>query len=191
MPTQSGVYLGAPVFTITLQSRGSYLYFTNGWNWEKLNLFKAIQLVTGRTWIHSLVYQSPNPVLNYPNDLPLLEKIKEHYSCKSTFNFLNWNIREWACDLPAPQRAWEPWKVSFNLSFISSWNFVFTSISLEPIWSTTLKDRQPKTVPCTPKSSGQQSVSRSVHVWLFATPWTVAHQALLSMEFSRQEYWSE
>ena len=25
---------------------------------------------------------------------------------------------------------------------------------------------------------------------LFATPWTVAHQALLSMEFSQQEYWS-
>jgi len=23
------------------------------------------------------------------------------------------------------------------------------------------------------------------------TPWTVAHQAPLSMEFSRQEYWSE
>ena len=28
------------------------------------------------------------------------------------------------------------------------------------------------------------------HVWLFATPWTVAYQAPLSMEFSRQEYWS-
>ena len=28
------------------------------------------------------------------------------------------------------------------------------------------------------------------HVWLFVTPWTVAHQAPLSMEFSRQEYWS-
>ena len=27
-------------------------------------------------------------------------------------------------------------------------------------------------------------------VWLFATPWTVAHQAPLSMGFSRQEYWS-
>ena len=26
------------------------------------------------------------------------------------------------------------------------------------------------------------------HVWLFATPWTVAHQALLSVEFYRQEY---
>ena len=28
------------------------------------------------------------------------------------------------------------------------------------------------------------------HVQLFATPWTVAHQAPLSMAFSRQEYWS-
>ena len=27
-------------------------------------------------------------------------------------------------------------------------------------------------------------------VRLFATPWTVAHQAPLSMEFSKQEYWS-
>ena len=26
--------------------------------------------------------------------------------------------------------------------------------------------------------------------WLFATPWTVALQASLSMEFSRPEYWS-
>ena len=28
------------------------------------------------------------------------------------------------------------------------------------------------------------------HVQLFATPWTAAHQALPSMGFSRQEYWS-
>ena len=28
------------------------------------------------------------------------------------------------------------------------------------------------------------------HVRLFVTPWTVAHQASPSMEFSRQEYWS-
>ena len=28
-------------------------------------------------------------------------------------------------------------------------------------------------------------------VQLFATPWTVACQAPLSMDFSRQEYWSE
>ena len=28
------------------------------------------------------------------------------------------------------------------------------------------------------------------HAWLFATPWTAAYQAPLSMGFSRQEYWS-
>ena len=28
------------------------------------------------------------------------------------------------------------------------------------------------------------------HVQLCATPWTIVHQDLLSMEFSRQEYWS-
>ena len=28
------------------------------------------------------------------------------------------------------------------------------------------------------------------HVQLFATPWTVAHQARLSIEFFRQGYWS-
>ena len=30
----------------------------------------------------------------------------------------------------------------------------------------------------------------SSHVWLFMTPWPVARQAPLFMEFSRQEYWS-
>ena len=34
-------------------------------------------------------------------------------------------------------------------------------------------------------------VSRFSRVQLFATLWTVAHQASLSKEFSRKEYWSE
>ena len=33
-------------------------------------------------------------------------------------------------------------------------------------------------------------VKSLIRVRLFATPWTVAHQAPPSMEFSRQEYWS-
>jgi len=33
-------------------------------------------------------------------------------------------------------------------------------------------------------------LSRFSRVRLCATPWTAAHQALLSMGFSRQEYWS-
>ena len=34
-------------------------------------------------------------------------------------------------------------------------------------------------------------LSHSVLSDCFATPWTGAHQAPLSMEFSRQEYWGE
>ena len=33
-------------------------------------------------------------------------------------------------------------------------------------------------------------LSHYSHVQLFVTPWTVAHQAPLTMGFSRQEYWS-
>ena len=39
------------------------------------------------------------------------------------------------------------------------------------------------------KTSETRSLSLS-HVRLFATPWTVAHQAPLTMGFSRQEHWS-
>ena len=37
------------------------------------------------------------------------------------------------------------------------------------------------------RCDGEKPLSR---VRLFATPWTVAYQALPSMGFSRQEYWS-
>ena len=33
-------------------------------------------------------------------------------------------------------------------------------------------------------------VKSLIHAWLLVTPWTAAHQAPLSMGFSRQEYWS-
>ena len=39
--------------------------------------------------------------------------------------------------------------------------------------------------------SGKERKMKSLsHVWLFATPWSVAYQAPPSMEFSRQGYWS-
>ena len=51
------------------------------------------------------------------------------------------------------------------------------------LWADTLLSEPPGN----PKKWERKSLSR---VWLFATPWTVAHQAPQSMEFSRQEYWS-
>ena len=44
------------------------------------------------------------------------------------------------------------------------------------------------TLPCEQRSVHVCPVAQSV--WLFVTPWAAAHQARLSMEFSRQEYWS-
>ena len=38
--------------------------------------------------------------------------------------------------------------------------------------------------------SHQCVLSRFSHIQLFATLWTTTHQTPLSMEFSRQEYWS-
>ena len=40
------------------------------------------------------------------------------------------------------------------------------------------------------KKCSHEVVKSLSHVRLFVTPWTVAHQAPPSMEFSRQEYWS-
>ena len=42
----------------------------------------------------------------------------------------------------------------------------------------------------TPERMKKVKVKSLNLVRLFATPWTVAHQALLSMGFSRREYWS-
>ena len=39
-------------------------------------------------------------------------------------------------------------------------------------------------------NSNMVKVKSLSHVRLFATPWTIAHQASPSMEFSRHEYWS-
>ena len=42
----------------------------------------------------------------------------------------------------------------------------------------------------TPRSQSKSKSKLLSCVRLFATPWTAAHQAPQSMEFSRQDYWS-
>ena len=75
-------------------------------------------------------------------------------------------------------------------------NFLFfLSFKLSFIWG---KMRTAAGGDCTSDSSEELFkkavllllLSRFRRVLLFATPWTVAHQAPLSMGFSRQEYWS-
>ena len=66
---------------------------------------------------------------------------------------------------------------------------VFTDCgALLPIWKQAIHASQPENLDLiTTQAVVAQSLSC---VQLFATPWTVAHQAPQSMEFSRQEYWS-
>ena len=45
-------------------------------------------------------------------------------------------------------------------------------------------------LPATLEKRKKKKVKSLSCVRIFATPWTVAYQAPLSMEFSRQEYWS-
>ena len=85
----------------------------------------------------------------------------------------------WAC-LPLWSHLWNsdspalPWEASCALILILLLTLCFQYIShLQPqLWH---------------KKLFSLLLSR---VWLFVTPWTVAHQAPLAMGFSRQEYWS-
>ena len=45
-------------------------------------------------------------------------------------------------------------------------------------------------IPGLERSPGEVKVKSHSRVQLFATPWTLAYQAPLSVGFSRQEYWS-
>ena len=67
--------------------------------------------------------------------------------------------------------------------FFSQWKFQFNSCNMQFF----LKQHQRHKPLDQPQKVKVKSLS---HVQLFATPWTVAHQAPLSMGFSRQEYWS-
>ena len=68
----------------------------------------------------------------------------------------------------------------------TSWKVFFLCAALWTVWASS-KDLwvyQPW------QKEEWKCQSLSSCVWPFATPWTVAHRAPLSMEFSRQEYWS-
>ena len=78
--------------------------------------------------------------------------------------------------------------VSWNLLRLALWSSIWLFTS-----KTILHLLNYKYFYCWEKSSIFHCVcvlSQFSHVWLFVTPWTVAHRASLSMGLSRQEYWS-
>ena len=79
------------------------------------------------------------------------------------FSMIQWMLTIWSLiPLPFLNPIW----TSGSSWFTYCWSLAWSSFSTELKW---------------------KSLS---HAWLFGTPQGVAHEAPLSMEFSRQEYWS-
>ena len=104
---------------------------------------------------------------------------KNHWSFSITFWSLFYLFPLWY--LLFPSFSWLQALLTLLLSNSFRWQ-----VSLF-IWDFTCFLRKACTDVNFPHNSVCQSLSR---VRLFATPWTVARQASLSMGFCRQEYWS-
>ena len=101
------------------------------------------------------------------------------------------------------EAEWVPRPAPCTLTASASAPMVAVVLPKEPWgWATTSKDpsdspgealihpNKSEATAQKPLFFRKTKVESLSHVQLFATPWTVAYQALLSMGFSRQEYWS-
>ena len=70
--------------------------------------------------------------------------------------------------------------------FTHEWEFFGNTLLILPPQPASQPINQPNNQIC----QIHKLVKSLSRVWLFATPWTVAHQAPPSTGFSRQEYWS-
>ena len=102
--------------------------------------------------------------------------------------------RMWKRSSETLQTAWWSWLSSPSTQTGHWETLLYTCVSQlgeEPFSPT-----QKKPVHClknwaeAPLGLKSEKCSSFSRIWLFATPWTVAHPCPLSIEFSRQEYWS-
>ena len=118
----------------------------------------------------------------YPKQLKTSFHTKPEHGVYSSFihSCQNWkllrcpSVGEWNSGISRQQNITQQWK-----EMIKPWK------DMEESWCILLRERSQ------PKKGYAVVFSRSLHVWLFMTSWTVACQAPLSMGFARQEYWSE
>ena len=90
-------------------------------------------------------------------------------------------LKSWSILSQAMQahRLPQPWRIPLLVTPVRSPHSIFYHSLLQ------LAHRGP-----TPLSPCMCVLGCFNHVWLSADPWTIAHQAPLSVGFSRQEYWS-
>ena len=89
-------------------------------------------------------------------------------------------------------------KLLFILKYLKAMCIITSNTVLMPVLhlfpSSPFDLRVKCLLPCSDDRIPTQCMYRHIQslspVWFFATPWTMACQTPLSMEFSRQEYWS-
>ena len=112
-------------------------------------------------------------------------------------------LSEWFVDLPSRKSVFNGKLFDCTFLYYSDYREWNATVMQETHWNelaTDLASRyfslrkipvfqslEKHSFPLTKERKKQKSLS---HVRLFATPWTVAYQASMSMGFSRQEYWS-
>ena len=99
----------------------------------------------------------------------------------SCFSRVRLSVTPWT----VPHQA--PLSMGILQARILEWVAIFVS-KIDFIEKETTKDRKGCVCVCVCVCVCTCTLMFS-HVWLFVTPWTVGHQAPLSMKFSKQEYW--
>ena len=91
---------------------------------------------------------------------------------------------------PSPVHESEKWKWSPSVVSDSSGPHGLKPTRLPRPWDFPGKSTGVGAISFSSAWQWKVKVKSLGRVWLFATPWTAAHQAPPSMGFSRQEYWS-
>ena len=110
----------------------------------------------------------------------------------SVHGILQARILEWVF-IPLPGALLDPGIKPASLMSLALADGFFTTSATwkaQVQQSSNLKKEKKAFKSLTDSVTWKVKVKSLSHVRLFATPWTVAYQALLSMGFSRQEYWS-
>ena len=112
------------------------------------------------------------------------------FLCYTLFNFLNAVTTNWLwSELHWPLVTFSKKSLKWPLYQPNTWCLNLKRLHKQIILGNILFSESPEYTAYLFKALSSSVCMRSF-VWLFMTPWAVAHQAPLSMGFSRQEYWS-
>ena len=156
------------IFSTSLGIKEVQIQFTMRLHYSPISMPKIKKIVHTKSWSGCGTAGSLTRLMEMQNWIITLENSYKFKCILSMLLLLLSHIsRVWLCAIPqtAVHQAPVP-------GILQARTLEWVAISFSSAWKWNVKVK---------------SLSR---VWLFETPWTVAYQALPSMGFPRQEYWS-